>query len=350
MHAMTVIPGRPDSAEVRDVPEPPGSGGSVLVEGLLAGICGTDTEIVAEGAGTPPPGEDRLVLGHESLGRVLEAPSGGALAPGDLVVGVVRRPDPEPCSCCAVGEWDFCRNGRYTERGIKELHGYGAQRWRVDPDVAVKVDRGLGDLGVLLEPTSVVAKAWEQIERIAARACVTGARPRVLVTGAGPIGLLAALLATQRGYEVHVLDLVTAGPKPRLVAGLGATYHHQGLRALGFEPDLVVEATGAGSLVFGLPEACAPGAVICLTGAAYSRQAAEVNLDRINRQIVLGNTVVFGSVNAARRHYEQAARALAAADREWLAGLMTRRVSLQRWPDALDKHEDDVKAVVDLQD
>lgn len=348
MHAMSVIPGRPDSAEARKVPEPPEGGGSVLVEGLHVGICGTDREIVAEGAGRPPPGEDRLVLGHESLGRVLEAPPGCGLTPGDLAVGVVRRPDPEPCSCCAAGEWDFCRNGRYTERGIKELHGYGAQRWRVDPGVAIKVDGGLGELGVLLEPTSVVAKAWEQVERIAVRACVTDARPRVLITGAGPIGLLAALLATQRGFEVHVLDLVAAGRKPRLVAGLGATYHHQGLGALGFEPDLVVEATGAGSLAFELPEACAPGAVICLTGAAYGRQGTEVNLDRLNRQIVLSNTVVFGSVNAARRHYEQAARALAAADREWLAGLMTRRVSLQRWPDALDKHEDDVKTVVNL--
>ena len=124
-------------------------------------------------------------------------------------------PDAVPCAPCAAGEWDFCANGEYTERGIKQLHGYGSERWRVEPDFAIRLDPGLEDVGVLLEPTSVVAKAWEQIERIGARA--TFAARSVLVTGAGPIGLLAALLAVQRGYEVHVLDQVTDGPKPELV-------------------------------------------------------------------------------------------------------------------------------------
>ena len=151
------------------------------------------------------------MLGHESLGRVRECPAGSGLSPGDLVVGIVRRPDPVPCACCARGEWDFCRNGRYTERGIKEIHGYGSERWRVEPEFAVRIDPGLEDVGVLLEPTSVVAKAWEQIERIGGRACFDARR--VLVTGAGPIGLLAALLAVQRGYEVHVLDRVDRGPE-----------------------------------------------------------------------------------------------------------------------------------------
>lgn len=349
MRALSVVPGRPDSAEVRELREPPGSDGSLLVEGLLAGICGTDREIVEEpGVGTPPPGEDRLVLCHESLGRVLDAPAGSGFEAGDLVAGIVRRPDPEPCACCAAGEWDFCRNGRYTERGIKGRHGYGSQRWRVEPEFAVKIDDSLGDLGVLMEPTSIVAKAWEQVERIASRAC---SEPRkVLITGAGPIGLLAALVAVQRGFEVHVLDVVTAGPKPRLVADLGATYHHDGVEALDFEPDLVVECTGVGSLVFDLADACAPGAVICLTGISSGRRAVPTNLDEINKDLVLENTVIFGSINAARRHYEQAARVLAAADTGWLGCLITRRVPLSRWPEALGKQEGDVKVVVDLRD
>lgn len=348
MRALSVIPGRPDSAEVRKLAAPPASDGSVLVEGLRVGICGTDMEIVEDGAGATPPGEERLVIGHESLGRVLDAPGDSSLAAGDLVAGVVRRPDPEPCACCAAGEWDFCRNGRYTERGIKERHGYGAQRWRIDPEFAVKVDGSLGELGVLLEPASVVAKAWEQVERIGARAC--SAPERVLVTGAGPIGLLAALLAVQRGFEVHVLDLVTSGPKPELVADLGATYHHEGVDRLGFEPDFVIECTGVGSLVFDLTDACAPNAVICLTGISSGRREMPTNLDEINKDIVLENTVIFGSVNAAFRHYEQAAHALAAADRSWLARLITREVPLRRWPEALRKQEGDVKVVVDLRD
>ena len=212
MRAITVVPRQAGSARLDDVPEPDPSEGAVLVDGLALGICGTDGEIIRGEYAWAPEGEERLILGHESLGRVREAPEDSGLSAGDLVVGIVRRPDPVPCACCARGEWDFCRNGRYTERGIKEMHGYGSERWRVEPEFAVRLDPALEDVGVLLEPTSVVAKAWEQIERIGGRACFDARR--VLVTGAGPIGLLAALLAVQRGYEVHVLDRVTDGPKP----------------------------------------------------------------------------------------------------------------------------------------
>ena len=123
-----------------------------------------------DGYGLPPPGEERLVLGHESLGEVVEAPEGSGFAPGDLVVGIVRRPDPVPCPACAAGEWDMCQNGGFVEYGIKEHHGYGSERFRIDPRFAVRIDPALGDLGVLVEPTSVVAKAWEHVEHIGARA------------------------------------------------------------------------------------------------------------------------------------------------------------------------------------
>lgn len=192
------------------MPEPDPDDGGVLVQALTIGVCGTDREIIAGEHGQPPPGSDHLVLGHESLGRVLEAPPGCGLDSGDLVVGIVRRPDPVPCTSCAVGEWDKCRNGRYTERGIKGLHGYAAERYRLDPAYAVHVDPALGELAVLLEPASILAKAWEHIEHIGRRA--HWQPRRLLVTGAGPIGLLAALLGRQRGLEVAVLDRVTDGP------------------------------------------------------------------------------------------------------------------------------------------
>src|SRR3989440_7764812 len=192
MRALTVIPGQAGSARLEDVPEPPIEDGPVLVQTLAVGVCGTDLEIVEGKYGWPPPGRQRLVLGHESLGRVLEAPVGSGLASGDLVVGIVRRPDPVPCPNCAVGEWDMCRNGRYTERGIKEHDGYCSERYRIHPEYAVQVASHLTRTLVLLEPASVLAKAWDHIERIGHRAVW---KPRkVLVTGAGPIGLLAALL------------------------------------------------------------------------------------------------------------------------------------------------------------
>ena len=143
-----------------------------------------------------------------------------------------------PCPACAAGQWDFCANGQYAERGIKGLDGYGATRWRVGSRFAVKVPDRLGDLGVLTEPASVVAKAWEQIDLIAARA-LRSARV-ALVAGAGPIGMLAALLGVQRGYQMHVFDRVAAGPKPALVAALGATYHHGPVTDLGLRPDVAL--------------------------------------------------------------------------------------------------------------
>ena len=195
----------------------------MLVEAVAVGVCGTDVEIVEGKYGWAPPGETRLVLGHESLGRVVDPGPSGTLKKGDLVAGIVRRPDPVPCPNCAVGEWDMCRNGQYTERGIKQIHGFMSERWRIEPEYVVKVDSSLGLLGVLLEPTTVVAKAWEQVAAVGQRAFW---EPRtVLVTGAGPIGLLAALLGKQRGLDIHVLDRAESGPKPEMVRALGATYH-----------------------------------------------------------------------------------------------------------------------------
>lgn len=346
MKALTVIPGRAGSARLDDVDEPPQSDGPVLVETLAIGVCGTDAEIVSGAYGWAPPGRDRLVLGHESLGRVMEAPPGGPVAAGDLVVGIVRRPDPVPCANCAVGEWDFCRNGRYTERGIKEHDGYCSERYRIQPEYVVKVDSALGMLGVLLEPASVVAKAWEQVEKIGGRAHFTP--ERALVTGAGPIGLLAAMMGVQRGIEVHVIDQVSSGLKPDLVAALGATYHTGAIADACDAPDVVIECTGVGSLVFDAMEHIGPGGVVCLTGVSSGGRSLGVDAGTLNRSMVLENEAVVGSVNANRRHYEAGAQALAKADRGWLERLVSRRVPLDRWAEALDRKPDDVKVVMEV--
>jgi len=348
MRALTVHPGVPDSARVDEIAEPPTADGPVLVEMLAVGVCGTDLEIVEGQFGTPPPGDERLVLGHESLGRVLEAPPDSGLAAGDLVVGIVRRPDPAPCACCAVDEWDMCRNGHYTERGIKALHGYCAERVRIEPAFAVKLPPGLDRIGMLVEPASVVAKAWEQIERIGQRAAWF---PRsVLVTGAGPIGLLAALLGVQRGLEVHVLDRVTSGPKPQLVRDLGATYHTGDVAEACPEADIILECTGVGQIVLDAMRSTSAGGIVCLTGISSGKRLLEANLTALNRDLVLENAVVFGTVNANRRHYEAAVSALARADQAWLERLITRRVPLQgeRWREAVRRAPDDVKTVIEL--
>jgi threonine dehydrogenase-like Zn-dependent dehydrogenase len=346
MQAVTVIPMQARSARLDTVAEPRREEGDLLVQTLAVGVCGTDLEISRDEYGWAPPGRDRLVLGHESLGRVLEAPTGSELAPGDLVVGIVRRPDPEPCVSCAAGEWDMCRNGRYTEHGIKQLDGFLRERYRIDSDRVVKVDPALERTGVLLEPTSVVAKAWDHLERIAARAVW---RPQVaLIVGAGPIGLLAALLAVQRGLEVHVLDRVATGPKPTLVADLGATYHTGTVSEAVAHADVVVECTGVGELVIDAIAKAGPDGIVCLTGVSSAGRTLTIDAGALNRELVLENGVVFGTVNANRRHYQAAAAALVKADQRWLERLITRRVPLSRWSDALQRRPDDVKAVVDL--
>jgi threonine dehydrogenase-like Zn-dependent dehydrogenase len=344
--ALTVVPLKEGTARLDDIDEPSPEEGAVLVDTLAVGVCGTDMEIMSGAYGWAPPGHERLVLGHESLGRVSEAPDGSGLAAGDLVVGIVRRPDPVPCVSCANGEWDFCRNGRYVEHGIKELDGFCRERYRAAPDALVKIDASLGSLGVLLEPTSVVAKAWEQVERIGHRAAWEP--KKAVITGAGPIGLLAALIGVQKGLEVHVFDQVTAGVKPDLVHDLGAAYHTGVIEGSVPDTDIVIECTGVGQLVFDAMGHVAPGGVVCLTGVSSAGRSIDIDAGLLNRSIVLENETVVGSVNANRRHYEAGAAALAAADRDWLGRLVSRRVPMDRFQDAVARRPDDVKVVIEL--
>jgi threonine dehydrogenase-like Zn-dependent dehydrogenase len=348
MRALTIAPGQRDSIRLEERPDPTPDPGWALVEALALGVCGTDMEIINGDYGWAPPNEERLILGHESLGRVLEAPVGSNLSEGDMVVGIVRRPDPVPCPACAAGEWDMCRNGLYTERGIKQRDGYGAERWLIEPEFAIRVDPTLGILGVLLEPTSVVAKAWDHIERIGAR--TRSWRPqRVLVTGGGPVGLLAAMISRQKGLETHVFDRNETGPKPGLISSLGAIRHGGDFADLkGLDPSIVIECTGADPVVMGALAGLSNDAILCLAGVSSGGRKLDFDVGGFNRQAVLGNDVVFGSVNANRAHYNAAADALAKADRGWLGRLITRRVPLDRWRDAFNREDDDVKVVIDF--
>lgn len=316
MKAITVEPKKAGSVLLEEVAEPDEREGSILVEAIAVGVCGTDVEIVEGNYGWAPPGGTRLVLGHESLGRVLDPGQKGGLKEGDLVVGIVRRPDPVPCPNCAVGEW-------------------------VEPEYVVKVDRSLGLLGVLIEPTTVVAKAWEQITAIGQRAFWE--LRTVLVTGAGPIGLLAAMLGKQKGFDVHVLDRADSGPKPELVRALGATYHSGSVANIGFEPDIIVECTGVGSVISESIRVIGAGGVICLTGVGHGGGASESDSAAA---AVLKNNVIVGSVNANKRHWYKASEALSRADPAWLAKLVTRREQPASFKNALQRKPDDIKVII----
>src|ERR671928_1942445 len=283
MRAVTVIPEKAGSVALSDVPEPQEQDGEVLVDVLAVGVCGTDTEII---------------------------------------------------------------NGRYTEHGIKGLDGFMRERYRAQADRLVPVDPALGLAAALLEPASIVAKAWAEIDHITARSAF---RPgTALVTGAGPVGLLAALLGVQRGLEVHVLDQVTDGPKPDLVRDLGAHYHSDGIENLGVDPDVAVECTGVAPVVLGSIEVVRPNGITCLTGVSSPGRRRSVDLGSLNRELVLENNLVFGSVNANRRHWEAAAKALADADRSWLERLLTRKVAMDDYQQAFHHDETDVKVVLQV--
>ena len=236
MRALTVIPEQAGSAEVTDIAEPDEAEGSVLVETLAVGICGTDMEIVGGGYGWAPPGHERLVLGHESLGRVVGGPLGVRVRPGRP-----RRRDRPPAGPGPLLLLRRRRVGRVPQRSLHRARDQAAGRLHAraatatNPDALVKVDRDLGELGVLLEPTTVVAKAWEQAEKIGNRA--TWKPGTAVIVGAGPIGLLAALLGVQRGLEVHVIDQMTtgleAGPRGRPRGDLPRREGGGGLRGPG---------------------------------------------------------------------------------------------------------------------
>jgi glucose 1-dehydrogenase len=342
--AMCVVPGDIDTATAEPVPEPSLDEGSVLVRTMLVGVCGTDLHIVGGGHGK---GErratavrPRLVLGHEAVGQVVTAPGDSGFAPGQLVTGIVRRPCPD-CPACAQGDWDFCISGRYTERGILRADGFGRRRWRCEPSYLVAVPEALGELGVLVEPMSVVCKAFEAGFHVAQRAPVKPAR--LLVTGAGPIGLLAAAAGVDSGLDVTVVDRVAAGIKPDLVAALGGSYTHDlGSLADRSRFDLVMECSGASGVIAPAAALLGQAGVMVLIASTPVEPGPVVNL------LVRGNAALVGTVNAGRRHYSQAAETLVRLDRDWLSRLITRRVPLECWPTALERGPDDVKVVVEF--
>ena len=194
---MMVVPGQKETAGIGEVPDPGMQDGALLVRGTAVGICGTDRETAEGTYDTPPSGEARLVIGRESLGEVLEAPRDQASRPAIWSSGSCRGPIRCPAPACAAGEWDMCRTDSFGERGVVRLHGYGSEHWRVEPDFAVPILPRLGDLGVLREPTSVLAKAWDQVDQISRRAFfLRGEVPRGHLAPRGcrvPLGSAALL-------------------------------------------------------------------------------------------------------------------------------------------------------------
>ena len=309
----------------------------MLVRALALGVCGTDREIVSGSYGWAPPGQKRLVIGHESLGKVQEAPADCGFTAGDLVVGIVRRPDPVPCPCCAVGEWDMCRNGRYTERGIKERNGYGSDLFRIEPDFLVKLDPALGSNGVLVEPTSVVAKAWDHTERIGRALARLGAEDAARHRRRPDRSACRVDRRATRRSTFTCSTITTARKRRRSCAELGGTFHLGSLADLdALKPDILMECTGAPSVVRDAFGHTASGGIVCLVGVSAPGHDLDIDIGGLNRTMVLDNDTVFGSVNANRKHYQDAVATLAAR-RQALARQTDHAARAGRAMDAIDR-------------
>ena len=344
MKAIAVIPGKPNSVHLRDIPKPSldavPNGRGVLVRVLRVGVDGTDREINGAEYGAPPHGDDFLVLGHEGFGRVeAVGPRVTELRPGDYVVATVRRPGKSVYD--AIGSPDMTTDDTYHERGINLLHGYLTEYYVDDVDHIVRVPKGAAEVGVLLEPLTVVEKAIAQAYEVQRRLRVWRPR-RAAVVGTGTIGLLATLVLRLRGLEVVAFGKT---PKPyrnaELVEALGARYVTtselsvaDGARELGAF-DLILEGSGFSPLVFDAMQGLAKNGVLVLTSVTGGDRKVEVPSDKLNLDFVLGNRVLLGSVNAGRDAFEAGVRDMAHAESAypgWLESLLTHPVrGLERY-------------------
>ncbi|MFC1993366.1 glucose 1-dehydrogenase [Chloroflexota bacterium] len=353
MKAGIVTPGQKDSARLIEMDMPVISSGQALVRLLELGIDGTDVEINQGKYGEAPPDEDFIILGHEAVGRI-ENPGTTKLDKDDFVVPMVRRPD--ECVNCQRGQLDMCLEGNYRECGIKGAHGFLREYLAEDADFLLPVPKELRNIAVLTEPTSIATKGIEQAIELHNRS----ANPIniAVVLGAGPLGMLTAALLRLQDFNTYVLDIVPrSSPKVHLIEAIGATYldgHESAVAALPQKLgnlDLIVEATGNSTVAFQAINALGINGVLCLIGVSTGEKPLEICADCLNMQMVLGNKVVFGTVSSNRGHFERSVRSLTIIEQKWpswLSRLITRRLTLDKFRDALAPAPDNIKTVIEL--
>ena len=336
---------------------------------LEAGVCGTDREICAFEYGTPPAGNDQLVIGHESLGEVVEI---GAkvtrVQVGDLVVPMVRRPCPhDHCMACRSHRQDFCFTGDFTERGIKQQHGFMAQFIVDDESYMNPVPRELRDFAVLVEPLTIAEKGLDQVWQVQQRlpwGCpiVPGKAQAhchtAVVLGAGPVGLLGAMALVNADFETYVYAREPApNEKSKVLEMIGAkylsaeTHSLEELAAAAGNVDLVYEATGASKLAFDMVQYLGNNGIFIFTGVPGRKGPVQIDTDLMMRNLVLKNQVVFGTVNAARETFEDSIRDLSTFAQRWpeaLKSVITGRFPMEAHQELLTGKANGIKNVIML--
>jgi len=371
MKAVAVFPDQ-KKIDLIDQPEPEiKTPTGVKVQVLEVGICGTDREIAAFEYGTPPSGRDHLVIGHESLSRVIQVgPDVSTLKKGDLVVLIVRRPCSHPeCIACRSGRPDFCYTGDYQERGIKGLSGYMTEFVVDEETFIVPVPSDLRDVGVLTEPLTIAEKAIEQVRQVQQRLpwgwpdkTETGQpgqyRHQAVVLGVGPVGLLGAMALAANGFQIHAYSRESRDdPKAQIVTSIGGTYtNSQEVSLKEFAGkigniDLVYEATGAAQVSFDMLQYLGINAVFIFTGVPGRKGTFQFDGNAIMRDMVLKNQILFGTVNAPRKAFEDAVKDLAVFQKRWpgaLRSIITGKYPMGRYQDLLSGKVPGIKNVVTI--
>lgn len=381
MQAVAVFP-KERAVKLIDHPEPKiASSTQVKLRMLEVGICGTDHEIVTFKYGTPPEGEDYLILGHESLGEVVEVGEKVTrFKPGDLGVWMVRRPCPVAgCRACRVGRPDFCFTGQYKERGIKQLHGFMTE-YVVDEESYLNlVPPGLREIAVLTEPLTIAEKAMIQVHDVQDRlpwGCDIDLFPgqesggekkpaeaghychRAVVLGGGPVGLLGAMAIVASGFETTVYSREEEpSPKAEIARALGATYlsskkvSPEALAQQVGNIDLVYEATGAAAIAFEVLEYLGTNGVFIFTGVPGRREPIQLPAGTIMRNMVLRNQIIYGTVNAGRAAFEHAITDLSQFVGRWPAAvrsLITQHYRVEDFKTPLLEPPPGIKMVISL--
>jgi glucose 1-dehydrogenase len=359
MRAVTVNPGEERSGRLDEIEEPTPSDDECLVRVLEVGVDATDREIDGGEHGQSPDGEERLVLGHEALGVVERRAERGEprLEEGTLVVPTVRRGCLQNCPNCAAGEYDFCSTGDYLERGIERAHGFMCERFTERPEHLIPVPDKLRDIGVLLEPLAILERTYRHIDEIQQRLVW---RPRrVILTGAGNMGVMGAFLAGLRELDILMYSRgKQEGATADILGRLGCEYVDSEEKSLADaaeafgKADIVIEGTGFSPLAWDAIEVLALNGIVCLLSVTGGDKQVEIESDKLNRKLVLGNRVVFGSVNAHHRDYEQAREDLSRIREAWpdaLESFITHRRPLDDFRAALDEEDKaELKTVLEV--
>lgn len=370
MRAIGVVPGEREVRLIQHHAPKIKSSQQVKIRSLDVGVCGTDKEICTFVYGSPPTGSDYLVLGHESLGMVVEVGDGvSRFKPGDLVVPSVRRPCPhDHCLACRSDKQDFCYTGDFIERGIKMIHGFMTEYFVDEEKYLTYVPPELRDVAVLVEPLTVAEKGFAQVWQVQRRLPwiqpdlamdQRGRGKNAVVLGAGPVGILGAMVLVAQGFRTFVYSRSKApNPKSELVESFGAKYissESESVEQLAERVgniDLVYEAVGTAKISYELMEVLGLNGIYVFTGIPAPRPAIPIDADIIMRNIVLKNQAVVGTVNADREAFEAAIRDLSLFMKLWpasLRSLITGRYKIDSYRELLVGNKTGIKNIISFE-